>query len=590
MQAPLLSLGIASGVGTAVLASCSLGTRNEGSTHAAPPLRSASPVVLGLVVEWGVGPGLGVDYAAVAALALSALVALALYRNRRSESSSAVRDSLVRAVDDAVVVVTDGTVADYNDAAAQALPGRLRVGAAVDDALPPAVTADERVRTGTAGHTTVSVGSGDSERYEMAVSPSADGVVLVFRAAGRSERERALEQLHEATRDLMDATTVEAVATVGSETAMDVLDLSMNGVHLYEAAADELAPAAWSDEADVILDGTPPSLPVDGSLAGRAYRAGETMRYGDVRETDAVLDPETAVRSELYVPLGDHGVLVASSTTPRDFDDGDEALARVLGANAEAALDRVERERELQQRNERLDEFASLVAHDLQNPLQVAQTRLALAREERDGDHLASAAGAADRIETLIEDLLTLARSGRLAEETEPVDLAALVEDCWTTVETGAASLVVEGAPTARADRSHLRRLVENLLANAVEHGSTGSRAQSDDAVEHGSRDSGPAATGAADGEDDTTVAVGGLADGFYVADDGPGIPPGERERVFEVGVSTGESGTGLGLNIVADIARGHGWEVRLTESERGGARFEITGVETVEGSGSDRA
>ena len=70
-------------------------------------------------------------------------------------------------------------------------------------------------------------------------------------------------------------------------------------------------------------------------------------------------------------------------------------------------------------------------------------------------------------------------------------------------------------------------------------------------------------------------------SDGFYVEDDGPGIPEGERERVFEDGYSTVEGGTGFGLNIVREIARAHGWEVRVTESAAGGARFEISGVES---------
>jgi signal transduction histidine kinase len=75
------------------------------------------------------------------------------------------------------------------------------------------------------------------------------------------------------------------------------------------------------------------------------------------------------------------------------------------------------------------------------------------------------------------------------------------------------------------------------------------------------------------------TVTVGGLPDGFYVADDGEGVPPADRDRVFERGYTTGD-GTGLGLSIVEQIVGAHGWSVRATESEDGGARFEITGVE----------
>jgi signal transduction histidine kinase len=73
---------------------------------------------------------------------------------------------------------------------------------------------------------------------------------------------------------------------------------------------------------------------------------------------------------------------------------------------------------------------------------------------------------------------------------------------------------------------------------------------------------------------------VGTFDDGFYVADDGPGVPEADRESVFESGYSTDREGTGLGLTIVQEIAEAHGWEVSVTDSESGGARFEITGVE----------
>jgi signal transduction histidine kinase len=75
------------------------------------------------------------------------------------------------------------------------------------------------------------------------------------------------------------------------------------------------------------------------------------------------------------------------------------------------------------------------------------------------------------------------------------------------------------------------------------------------------------------------TVTVGDLADdaGFFVADDGPGIPPDERETVFEAGHSTAPDGTGFGLAIVDGIADAHGWTVRVTDSATGGARFEFS-------------
>ncbi|MFB6299722.1 MAG: PAS domain S-box protein [Halobacteriales archaeon] len=215
--------------------------------------------------------------------------------------------------------------------------------------------------------------------------------------------------------------------------------------------------------------------------------------------------------------------------------------------------ERKERERELQRQNERLDEFASLVSHDLRNPLNVAEGHLELAKNECDSESLDAIKRALDRMETLIDDLLALAREGEPVTAFEPVDLAELAERCWQTVGIEAATLHIETDHSIKGDASRLQQLLENLFRNAVEHGG-----------------------------DDVTVRIGHLDDGngFYVADDGQGIPEDERERVFESGYSTSEQGTGFGLTIVNEIVEAHGWEITITDSATGGARFEITGVE----------
>jgi len=230
---------------------------------------------------------------------------------------------------------------------------------------------------------------------------------------------------------------------------------------------------------------------------------------------------------------------------------------------------------ELERQNERLDTFASLVSHDIRNPLNVAQGRFELLRENTDLDdeNVAAIERSFDRIETLIDEILTLARHGQQVEQWDAVRLSTVAEDCWTMVATGEAELTVEADLVFEANPDRLNRLFENLFRNAIEHGSTNPRPSSshEDAVDH---------TGA-----DVSVTVGPLDDspGFYVADDGPGIPAGERDHVFEVGVTTSDDGTGFGLAIVAQIVAAHGWTIRVTESATGGARFEIEGVVLVE-------
>jgi PAS domain S-box-containing protein len=261
----------------------------------------------------------------------------------------------------------------------------------------------------------------------------------------------------------------------------------------------------------------------------------------------------------------------------------------------------VDERKALERQKERLEEFASIVSHDLRNPLNVAQSRTRLAREDCDTEHLDHVTRAHDRMASLIDDLLTLARSGEGVGDLESVDLATLAERCWANIPTADATLVVETAQSIRADRSRLRQLLQNLFSNSVEHGSTGNRRESagdsvehgstsprsqtpEDAVEHSSTSNQTQSDDTAEhGGADVTVTVGALDDGFYVADDGHGIPESMRETVFEAGYSTAEDGTGFGLRIVERVADAHGWTVDAAESEGGGARFEVRGVEFVD-------
>jgi PAS domain S-box-containing protein len=211
------------------------------------------------------------------------------------------------------------------------------------------------------------------------------------------------------------------------------------------------------------------------------------------------------------------------------------------------------REQRLRRQNERLDEFASIVSHDLRNPLNVAQVRTELVAEDCDSEHLDAVADAHARMEGLIEDVLTLAREGGGVPDTQSVDIGKLARGAWHTVQTYGATLVTPGEALVRADPTRLQELLENLFVNAVEHGGRG-----------------------------VTVRVGELpgGSGFYVEDDGSGLPETDRDRLFEPGHSTAEEGTGFGLSIVREVADTHGWTVRATDGADGGARFEVTGVD----------
>jgi signal transduction histidine kinase len=257
---------------------------------------------------------------------------------------------------------------------------------------------------------------------------------------------------------------------------------------------------------------------------------------------------------------------------------------------------RREYERRLERQNERLEEFANVVAHDLRNPLNVAAGRLDLLESDgaHDSEHLETIGDAIDRMWAIVEETLTLAKQGRHVGETEPVPFAEFADRCWRTVETHGATLdvAVDGDTAVLADADRFRHLLENLFRNSVEHGSTGSRSDSHgNSVEHGAT-SGRTKSGDSveHGRKNTDrqfvhIRIGVLRDGddpvgFYVEDDGPGIPADEREQVFEPGYTTDPEGTGYGLPIVTWIAEAHGWTVSATAGTDDGARFEFTGVE----------
>ncbi|WP_435363792.1 ATP-binding protein [Haloarchaeobius sp. DYHT-AS-18] len=211
--------------------------------------------------------------------------------------------------------------------------------------------------------------------------------------------------------------------------------------------------------------------------------------------------------------------------------------------------DQIKKE-ELVRQNEFLQEFAGTLAHDLLNPLMVAQANLHLCMATGDTESLETVDTALDRTRQLIDDLLELARKGEHIRKPEPVDLREVATAAWETANAPDATLEVEGDLVLAADEGRLRQLFENMFRNAVKHC-----------------------------QPDVTVRIGPMEGGFYVKDDGDGISDETKEHVFEASFTTSDDGSGFGLAIVKQIATAHGWKVTLTDSEAGGSRFEFTGI-----------
>jgi signal transduction histidine kinase len=222
--------------------------------------------------------------------------------------------------------------------------------------------------------------------------------------------------------------------------------------------------------------------------------------------------------------------------------------------------DRKQRERQLEEQNERLEEFADVVSHDLRNPLSTAEGWVAAVTDALDGEEpdvdtaqmgLEHIAHSHDRMDELIEVLLTMARQGQTVADPEPVSLETCATKAWATAETGEMTLRVDTDRTVPADPARLRQAFENLFRNANDHSEA------------------------------ATVVVTTTPEGFAVEDDGIGIDPDDREDLFAFGYSTNEEGTGIGLAVVKRIIEAHGWRITVGESDDGGACFEVTGVST---------
>nr|WP_026046273.1 ATP-binding protein [Halorubrum sp. T3] len=415
----------------------------------------------------------------------------------------------------------------------------------------------------------VSVGPFEIDGDPYAVVTAIDVSNERTRRLALQRRTETLESLHEATRELLKTTDRGAAAEAAVSYVDDVLGHPIAAIWLYDEGEEALEPIAWTDTADAVVGDHPTFAAGERSITWDVFESGEPTYVADVGDDPDRYDDDATIRSELVVPLGRYGVLNVGATAPDAFDDSDLAVARIWAATVTMVLVRIERERQLRRREEevarerdRLEEFASLVSHDLRSPLNVAAGNLEivsdrLADESIDVGELGAVKRSLDRMDALIEDLLALARQGSGIDETEPVPLADLAAECWETADTESATLAVETDAVVEADRSRLRQALENLFGNAVEHvGET------------------------------VTVTVGALpdGDGFYVEDDGPGIDPADREEVFEAGVTTDPDGTGFGLKIVAEVADAHGWTVELVDGERGGARFEFRGVDVESG------
>jgi signal transduction histidine kinase len=384
---------------------------------------------------------------------------------------------------------------------------------------------------------------------------SSPGDVAAATSDGRTAAEHAaqLRRLHEATREMMARETKPVIADVATDAAADILGFELNSVRLYDDEAEQLRPVAAASK----------SVAIGGER--RVYERGETVQWAALdddemkvyQDVSALEDDVSRPKggSMLVLPLGDLGLLTLGSQETNDIDEADIEIARVLAANLETALERADRiqllkqrERTLESKTERLDRFASLVAHEFRNPLAIAEGHLDLCTAREGSEkHVRAARDAVDRMDRLTESILDLTNEHGVTDPTNEVSVGYVARSVWESHAPGPATLECDEEITVSANRARLRTMFENLFDNAIGIG-------------------GP----------EVTVRVEERADepGFVVEDDGPGFDADDPTELFQYGATVENAGTGLGLALVRDIAEAHGWEIEVSSSPGEGARF----------------
>ncbi len=442
------------------------------------------------------------------------------------------------------------------------------------------------------GGTSVAHGDGASglPAPGTAPSPAGPGAETTEATELRDQHDRLerLRFLHEVARLATTARTWDELLGIVVDGTRDALHADVSSLYLLDRDGGHLTLAA-TNGLDRYQIGRA-RVPFEHGITGRVAASREPMVIPDVRDDPRFLwvrgiDQRRFVASMLSVPLSWHdqvvGVLNVQTVRPRRFTPEDvahlSAIADLLAGIVEKGRLQREAEAQLEQLraiDEARSELIALVTHELRTPLAVVRAYADLLGEDPPLDDRPSrdparrrqrlewhdaAIGQIDRLDRLVDSILA---SVRRTEDgpalVEPVDIAALLDE--VVAELGPLlrrHRVVVSAPGDRralADPSRLRQVAEHLLENAVKYAPP-----------------------------DTTIAVEAtMVEGMVrisVADEGPGIPPEWRERIFEP-YSRRDThtarGSGIGLFAARRLAESMGGHLWCEPDEDRGARFVV--------------
>ncbi|QLH78216.1 GAF domain-containing protein [Halosimplex rubrum] len=509
-------------------------------------------------VAGGVHPGISV---APAMFAVHGVVAgLVLFRYDFQGVAPVATDLLAEELDDPVVILDDDDVViDHNPAAERLVDDGDLSGRRAD-----AVADGFAERLADGAQVTV-----DAPGYDRAVSSFSLGVTAVEDqygvAKGRlvhlrdvSDQQRRLDQLtamQAATQRFIGARTAAEVADIAVRFASDVHDQAYAALFRYDGATDALVSEAVTDRLAAELSVEPDESIRVARESGPLWTAFESGELAAVEgERDLVIGPYAfGSASALFLPLGDHGVLVIGTDEGEGYTETDEQLGQILARTTETALTRVEYEEELrasrvtvERRNKQIEFFNGVLRHNIRNAMLVIDGQ-AQHLQSRVADEDAGKLGT---IRTWCSDLTDMTEKIRAVNDTvtasederlERVDLSrvlheevrALSERYDVAVEFDAADDLTVAANDLVAD------VVEGVLSNAVEHNDSP--------------------------QPRVRVATEPMGEWVQVriADDGPGLSEEMQTQVFQREMATSQTAHGFGLyfvSVMMDLYNGNVW------------------------------
>lgn len=371
----------------------------------------------------------------------------------------------------------------------------------------------------------------------------------------RKRQEQQIRMLQRAALDMSDAETTDEVQEMGVDIAGDVLGHPFAVYWAYDPTEDVLVPQTMTDEVrefvDEYMDG-PPKFE-RGAAEMRAFQSGETQVAERYQELAGASD--IPLGTVVLTPVGDHGLLGFATLEIEDVSETDRYLFDILAGNVEAALDRLEREAELETRTSQMEFINSILRHDVLNGMTVIRARAELLEGQLEGDYADYAETIrrwCDDITDFVERVQTVlnALGGEEGISLESVNVTRLLENELDRISQTYPEVEFDTSLPddlqVRADEL-LGDVLGNIVRNAIEHNQTeGLRIEA-----------------SAERLDDRVR--------IRIADNGRGIPPELHEAVFRRGETHAKStGSGFGLFFVDSMVKAYDGTIRIEDNEPG--------------------